>query len=393
MIGILALCPGKSGGLYQYTQSLIESLIKFTKYKYLIIKSKDFVVSPLPEDRHQCLEVDTSPSKMLAKIKRLAYLTVPTLRSYLNASARYKVLDDYDIDLLINPSSSLLPIYARKPFITTIHDMQHKYYPQFFTFREKLARNLMFKFLAQESLLVVCESNQVSQDLTTFVKTSKQKIRIIPSPPPSHLVTNKIDSKKKGEVRSKYRLEDYFFFYPAQFWPHKNHTNLIRALRRIKTDFGKTANLVLAGYRNSNERNFANVMAEVKKLKLESCVKYLGYVCDDEMQYLYKLSTALVMPTLFESLSMPIWEAFLLGVPVVCSNTCALPEQIGNAGLLFDPNNVDDMAEKMYKVWTDQKLRRELVKKGFERAKSISLESCAALWEKVIDEALAKIAQ
>ncbi len=65
------------------------------------------------------------------------------------------------------------------------------------------------------------------------------------------------------------------------------------------------------------------------------------------MPYLYKLSTALVMPTLFESVSLPIWESFYLGVPVVSSNVCALPEQVGDAGLLFDPHDIEDMAEKI----------------------------------------------
>ena len=59
------------------------------------------------------------------------------------------------------------------------------------------------------------------------------------------------------------------------------------------------------------------------------------------MPYLYKLSTTSVMPTLFESISLPIWEAFYFGVPVVSSNVCALPEQVVNAGLLFDPYNIE----------------------------------------------------
>jgi glycosyltransferase involved in cell wall biosynthesis len=72
----------------------------------------------------------------------------------------------------------------------------------------------------------------------------------------------------------------------------------------------------------------------------------------------------------------------------VCSNVYALPEQVGDAGLLFDPNNIDDMAEKIYKVWTDEKLRKELVEKGYERIKDMTLENYAKKWEKVISEAL-----
>jgi len=108
------------------------------------------------------------------------------------------------------------------------------------------------------------------------------------------------------------------------------------------------------------------------------------------MPYLYKLSTALVMPTLFESLSIPIWEAFYLGVPVVSSNVCALPEQVGDAGLLFDPNDVEDMAGKIYRIWIDEDLRKELIQRGYERIKDLTFEKYAKDWESIIDEVLGK---
>jgi len=106
------------------------------------------------------------------------------------------------------------------------------------------------------------------------------------------------------------------------------------------------------------------------------------------MPYLYKLSTALVMPTLFESVSLPIWEAFYLGALVVSSNVCALTEQVRDAGLLFEPHNIEDMAEKIYKIWIDDEIRKSLIEKGFKRIKNMTLENYAKEWTKVIDEAL-----
>ena len=106
------------------------------------------------------------------------------------------------------------------------------------------------------------------------------------------------------------------------------------------------------------------------------------------MPYLYKLSTALVMPTLFESVSLPIWEAFYLGAPVVSSNVCALPEQVRDAGLLFNPHDIEDMAEKIYKIWNDESLRKELVNKGYERIKNLTLENYSKQWEEIIRECI-----
>lgn len=83
-----------------------------------------------------------------------------------------------------------------------------------------------------------------------------------------------------------------------------------------------------------------------------------------------------------------IWEAFYLGVPVVSSNACALPEQIGAASLLFNPHDIEDMAEKIYKIWTAESLRKELVNKGYERIKNLTLENYAKQWEEIIREAI-----
>ncbi|MDI6891311.1 MAG: hypothetical protein QMC83_10320 [Thermodesulfovibrionales bacterium] len=76
---------------------------------------------------------------------------------------------------------------------------------------------------------------------------------------------------------------------------------------------------------------------------------------------------------------------------MVSSNVCALPEQVGDAGLLFDPNNIEDMAGKIYWIWTEENLRKELIQKGYERVKDMTLENYARQWEKIIEEALGKV--
>jgi glycosyltransferase involved in cell wall biosynthesis len=268
----------------------------------------------------------------------------------------------------------------RKPYIVTIHDFQHEYYPEFFTFKERLSRKIVYK-TGQKANIVVCESEYVKKDIIKFLKVPKEKIHVIPSPPPSYILNIKLLEDKYEEIRPKYSLPAKFLFYPAQFWYHKNHINLLRAIKLIKDKYGESINLVLVG---SKKNNFENVMNEIKILGLQNQVKYLGYVPDEDMPYLYKLSTALVMPTLFESVSIPIWEAFYLGVPVVSSNVCALPEQVGDAGLLFDPYDIEDMAEKIYKVWIDKNLRDELRKKGYNRVKDLTLENYAKQWENII---------
>lgn len=127
--------------------------------------------------------------------------------------------------------------------------------------------------------------------------------------------------------------------------------------------------LVLSG---AKHKNFPNVMNTIKDLKLQNRVLYTGYVDYDDLPYLYKLSKMLVMPSLFESISIPVYEAFALGIPVCCSNVVALPEQVGDSGLLFDPNNENDIADKIIKLLDDESLRTKIVNSGFNKIKAYS---------------------
>ena len=150
---------------------------------------------------------------------------------------------------------------------------------------------------------------------------------------------------------------------------------------------GINVNLVMAGSAKDNEyyRELFNV---INKYELSNQVRYLDYLLYEEMLTLYKLATALVIPSLFEGGGIPIFEAFYLGCPVVSSDAAALPKRVGNAGLLFDPNNIEDMAAKIYKIWTDEIVRKELIQKGYDRIKDMTLENYATHWEGIIKEAL-----
>jgi glycosyltransferase involved in cell wall biosynthesis len=371
-IGILTITsPG--GGIFQYTLSIAEAVKKIAessnKYQMIQIRHESF-----PKILDKDFIIKNQKKSIGLKIRRLIYAFTGVKIGNL--------APDIDVDFIISPIITLLPYYMEKPYIVTIHDFQHKYYPEFFTIKERITREIIYR-TGKKANLVICESNYVKQDLMKFLKIDENKIKVLPSPPPSYLQITQIKNENLLETREKYDLPDSFIFYPAQFWYHKNHINLLRALRYIKDKYNLEIPLILVG---SKKNNFENVMSEIQNLGLSQQVKYLGYVPDKDMPYLYKLATALVMPTLFESVSLPIWEAFYLGCPVVSSNVCALPEQAVDAGLIFDPNNIEGIAEKIFIIWTNENLRNELINKGFERVKDLTIENYAKEWEKILEE-------
>jgi glycosyltransferase involved in cell wall biosynthesis len=119
-------------------------------------------------------------------------------------------------------------------------------------------------------------------------------------------------------------------------------------------------------------------MALVEELSLSSRVKHLGQIDVSDLVAVYKLATLVVIPTLFESISIPMYEAFSLGVPVCASNVLALPEQAGDAAVLFDPMSPQDMADKITATLCDTSLRARLVQRGMERIGAMNIDNYAA---------------
>jgi glycosyltransferase involved in cell wall biosynthesis len=159
------------------------------------------------------------------------------------------------------------------------------------------------------------------------------------------------------DVVAKYNLFEKFIFYPAQFWEHKNHENLIRALLILKNR-GCVINAVFVG---APKNNYKKVVQLVDQLSLNSQIRMLGYVSDNEMRSLYQKSIMLVYPTQIGPSNIPPLEAIYLGVPMAVSGIYEMPDQLGAAALYFNPNDPQDIAEKINILWNDKDLRKRLI--------------------------------
>jgi glycosyltransferase involved in cell wall biosynthesis len=132
--------------------------------------------------------------------------------------------------------------------------------------------------------------------------------------------------------------------------------------------------LVLTGKKRDE---YEAVMRAVDRFGLHDKVRHLGYVAQDDLRAIYELATALVMPSLFESVSIPIYEAFEVGTPVAASNILAIPEQVGDAGLLFDPKSVDSIKQAILTI-IEPKTAYEIAKRGRARMSAMTPERYGA---------------
>jgi len=362
-IGILAFAQQEGGGIYQYTQSIIDALKDDKSNKYIIFcNSTDNRFDNLGLELRK---IDKLKSNKLVKLVRLIQFLFYIRKPYF--FTQYEINVFKDIDLFLSPIISAYPhFYLNKPFIFTLHDMQERYYPDFFTIKERFTRWLNNRTLAKSADKILCESNYVKNDIVKFTKIDPSKIFVIQSPPPEEFLNYKFDESQFQKVKEKYNLPDKYLFYPAQCWYHKNHIKLIEAFKIVSKKYSNVY-LVLTG---SQQNNYENLIKKIEELNLEEKVKHLGYIDYEDLPYLYKMSIMLVMPSLFESVSIPIYEAFTLKVPVCSSNVVALPEQVGEGGLIFDPNDVYDIAEKIMMYLDDEELRKEKAQLGYEKVKN-----------------------
>jgi glycosyltransferase involved in cell wall biosynthesis len=376
-VAILAFGDKHGGGVYQYTQSIIDALKKDTTSAYIVFCNTD-------DNRFDNLnleirKIDKQISNPSQKIVRFFQFLCFVRKPYF--FTKNELSSFYDIDLFISPGISAYPhFYMNKPFVFTFHDMQERYYPAFFSRYERIIRWLNNRTLAKSATKIICESSFVKNDIVKFTGVEETKINIIQSPPPEEFLNYKFEERQFEVVKEKYNLPPKFIFYPAQCWFHKNHIKLVEAFNVVSRQIDDVY-LILTG---SQQNNYNNLIQRIDELSLNDKVRHLGYIDYKDLPYFYKMSQFLIMPTLFESVSIPIYEAFALEVPVCSSDVVALPEQVGDAGVIFEAHNINDMANKMLMYLKDENFRLEKAKKGFERVVDFNHEEYAKKLLKVL---------
>lgn len=373
-IGILCFATRRGGGVYQYTQAMVDALLLDKTNRYVIITAKGN--QDYDNKEAEILKIDKNFDSLFVKVATFL-VSILGIKSFIWKAER-KLFNT--IDLFVSPQICLYPHYwLNVPYIVSIHDLQEKHFPQFFTLSQKVKRSITNYLAATRSLHIICESNHVKNDIMKYLKVPPGRISVIQSPPS---LPNYNGSKREqyiGEVNRKYSLPERYLFYPAQFWHHKNHDKLLDAFAIVTQKYGDM-HLVLTGGDPSvrpellKRYNRDSIVKKIQNMQLTQKVHLLGYIADDDLSWIYIRSEMLVVPTLFESVSLPIYEAFCLGVPVCASNVVALPEQVGDAGLLFDPHDPKDISGKIIEMIENNALRKKCIENGKRKIKRLNIE-------------------
>jgi glycosyltransferase involved in cell wall biosynthesis len=269
-------------------------------------------------------------------------------------------------DLWICPNHDRYSFRADIPALGTVHDLMHRYEPSYAEVSangEYAAREFHFSETCRWSKGILVDSAVGKQQVEESYGVPSRKIFVLPYIAPRYIYDH--DSAADNGLAERYSLPPKYFFYPAQFYTHKNHRALIAALARMR-DAYPDVRLVLVGLEERN--GFEAVQKMVREHRLDDNVVFLGYVPDEDMPGLYRRARALVMPTFFGPTNIPPLEAFAMRCPVATSRIYGIPDQVGDAALLFDPHSVDEIHDCLVRLWTDDALCASLVEKGRRRA-------------------------
>jgi glycosyltransferase involved in cell wall biosynthesis len=274
---------------------------------------------------------------------------------------------------VIHDTYHFAPFLFLKKFkkVITVYDITPILYPE----THKISRIFMHKYffspILKSSDKIISISENTKRDIIKHFKIPEDKIKVIPLAANENF--RKLDENETSKIKSKYNINFPFILYVGTLEPRKNIPNLLNAFYKIKKQ-GIAHKLVIAGGKGWK---YKEIFETIEKLNLQNDVIFTGYVPDEDLPGLYNAADLFVYPSLYEGFGLPPLEAMQCGTPVITSNTSSLPEVVGDAGIMVNPHDIGELANKMYEVLTNKDLRKELSKKGIERAKLFSWKKCA----------------
>jgi glycosyltransferase involved in cell wall biosynthesis len=285
-----------------------------------------------------------------------------------------KLLNSMALDLM-HFTHFNAPIFYKKPFVVTIHDLTVSFFPgkKMTSIFSRLAYNLVIRQVVKNAKVIAAVSANTKKDLIQVLGVPEEKI---------HVIYNGVDPLFGGVtpvartvLLPKLAIDRPFFLYTGVWRDHKNVAGMIRAFAAFNEKTGKQHQLVITGRPNPN---YPEIPDTIRELKIEKDVSLVGLVSDAELLGLYQNALAYVFPSFYEGFGLPPLEAMQVGTPVIASNTSAIPEVCGEgSALFFNPYDLKDMEDKMHTIARDSVIRETLREKGLERVKAFSWEDTA----------------
>lgn len=280
-------------------------------------------------------------------------------------------LAHHDFDIIHNPSQVPTLFRFSQSTVMTVHDITTITAPESHDFITKLNEKLLLKKTLLKVDYIISDSYNTRDDLIQIFNIPSEKIHVIHlAADPVFKPTNQTQSYKS---LGKISIPEKFILFTGTLEKRKNLLTLIKAFYALKKE-GIPHKLVLAGKCGNVQNELNNLLRNLNLLK---DVIFTGYIPVEDLLYLYNNADVFVYPSYYEGFGLPPLEAMSCGCPVVCSNASSIPEVVGDAGILVNPQSIEEVKNSIKKILDDPGLREEMSRRSLERSLLFSWEKCA----------------
>ncbi len=371
IIAILNNSSGSGGGVEQALNAVIQmqrlSCNRFNFEVFVTQKESAIFLNKL-NIKTNLIKIGVV-DKFLAKFSQNPFWQSLQLRIKIIGPLERKLIKhECDLVYFVSPGNFCSAL-QKLNYINTIWDLCHREMPEFpevrnfnnFFIRENNCRNNYGL-----AYINITDSESLSDLASKYYGVERSRFLAMPFSPTPYFSEEL--AVKEADILALYNLKKDYFYYPAQFWAHKNHIRILQSLVILRNLYQWTPHVVFSG---KDYGNLTYIKRFIKDNQLEPQVSILGFIPGEHLQLLYKNSQAIVMPTYFGPTNLPPLEAFLSGKPLIYSSH--LSEQVGDAALLIDPDNAIDLANAMRECIKPE-VSKKLIKAGFKRLERISFK-------------------
>jgi len=353
----------QSGGGFQYEYMVLNILKKYHNNSDINFKYYGFRNEVLKDYRNLNLDIAIVKENVFRKLHRISLSNIYLYKIFNKLKMPFSFIEKQfqkdNIDLVYFLSPSLIAQGLNNiPYIFTLWDLGHLdilEFPEVSYDREFESRELVYTKSLKKAFKIIVDLQYGKDNAIKRYNLDEKRIEILKFLPNIRA----IDSNAKIDVKEKYNLKNDYIFYPAQFWPHKNHIYILKAIKLLRDDKKKDIDVLFSG---SDKGNLDYILNKAKEFGVYDLIHYIGFAPNEEIPHLYKQSLALVMPTYLGPTNIPPLEAFAYETPVCYSDTPFFREQVGDAAFFMDLSDPNSLVQQIVTIQSNKKLINE--KKG-----------------------------
>jgi len=341
----------QEGGGFQYESVILNTMQKYHNspgivFEYYTLNkkiSKDYKYLGIPVK-----EIDEN---LFQKIHRISLLNLYLYRLYKKIHLQYSSIekrlkkDSVDLVYFLYPSNIGHTLVSMS-YIYTLWDLGHLELlelPEMSYDKQFEKREETYTHSLKKAFKIIVDGDYGKKNVVRRYNLDERRVEVLKFLPNIRVISN----GKYVDIKEKYKITGDYIFYPAQFWSHKNHIYILKAIKTLKEEKNIKINVIFSG---SDKGNLDYILKVSREYGVDSLVHYIGFAPDSEIPYLYKQSLSLVMPTLLGPTNIPPLEAFYYGTPVCYSDTPFFREQVGDAVFYCDLSSSDSLAKNLIKI-------------------------------------------